>query len=54
LDQTGVVVSPGSSFGDSGEGYIRISLTAPDERLAEAAARIRKKLRLAPAALGAR
>jgi LL-diaminopimelate aminotransferase len=54
LDQTGVVVSPGSSFGDSGEGYIRISLTAADERLAEAAARIRKQLRLAPAVLGAR
>ena len=33
---TGVVVTPGFSYGESGEGYIRISLTVPDDRLEEA------------------
>jgi LL-diaminopimelate aminotransferase len=40
LEEAGVVVSPGPSFGPSGEGYVRISLTVPDERLEEAASRI--------------
>jgi LL-diaminopimelate aminotransferase len=40
LEEAGVVVSPGPSFGASGEGYVRISLTVPDERLEEAANRI--------------
>ncbi len=39
-----VVVSPGSAYGPSGEGYIRISLTTPDDRLDEAVARIGKSL----------
>lgn len=47
LDQAHVVVSPGDSFGASGEGFIRISLCVPDERLREAAARIKTSLRLA-------
>jgi LL-diaminopimelate aminotransferase len=33
IDATGVVVTPGASYGEAGEGYIRISLTLPDERL---------------------
>ena len=37
LEQAAVIVSPGPSFGPSGEGYVRISLTVADERLEEAA-----------------
>jgi LL-diaminopimelate aminotransferase len=46
LEEAGVVVSPGPSFGPSGEGYVRISLTVADERLEEAAARIATSLRV--------
>jgi len=35
-----VVVSPGSAYGPSGEGWFRISLTTPDDRLAEAVERL--------------
>lgn len=45
LQEQGVVVTPGNGFGPSGEGYFRISLTAPDDRLEEAARRI-ESLRL--------
>jgi LL-diaminopimelate aminotransferase len=44
LDQAAVIVSPGPSFGPSGEGYVRISLTVPDARLEEAANRIASSL----------
>ena len=40
LEQAGVVVSPGPAYGPSGEGFFRISLTVPDERLEEAVQRI--------------
>ena len=33
LEESGVVVSPGGSYGANGEGFFRISLTVPDERL---------------------
>ena len=46
LAEAGVVVSPGPSFGPSGEGYVRISLTVADERLEEAANRIATSLRV--------
>jgi LL-diaminopimelate aminotransferase len=46
LSEAGVVVSPGPSFGPSGEGYVRISLTVADERLQEAATRIATSLRV--------
>jgi LL-diaminopimelate aminotransferase len=46
LEQAAVVVSPGSSFGASGEGFVRVSLTVPDARLEEAAARIASSLRV--------
>jgi LL-diaminopimelate aminotransferase len=36
LENTGVVVTPGSAFGTGGEGYVRISLIAECDRLAEA------------------
>jgi LL-diaminopimelate aminotransferase len=44
LERAAVIVSPGPSFGPSGEGYVRISLTVPDERLQEAAGRIASSL----------
>jgi LL-diaminopimelate aminotransferase len=44
LAQAAVIVSPGPSFGPSGEGFVRISLTVPDERLEEAAGRIASSL----------
>jgi LL-diaminopimelate aminotransferase len=44
LERTAVVVSPGSSFGPSGEGWFRISLTVPDNRLTEAVERMRGSL----------
>jgi LL-diaminopimelate aminotransferase len=40
LDETGVFVAPGSGYGDRGEGYVRLSLTVPDDRLAEAMDRL--------------
>ena len=33
LEDTDIVVTPGSSYGKYGEGYIRLSLTTPDERV---------------------
>jgi LL-diaminopimelate aminotransferase len=44
LQEAAVVVSPGSSYGPSGEGFFRISLTVPDERLSEAVERLRSSL----------
>jgi LL-diaminopimelate aminotransferase len=42
IDSVGVVVTPGSSYGANGEGYIRISLTTPDDRLDEALVRLQE------------
>jgi LL-diaminopimelate aminotransferase len=42
LEHAGVVISPGGAYGASGEGFFRISLTTPDERLVEAVERIRR------------
>ena len=44
LEQAAVVISPGSMYGPSGEGFFRISLTAPDERITEAVERMREHL----------
>jgi LL-diaminopimelate aminotransferase len=44
LERAGVVVSPGPGYGAGGEGYARISLTVPDDRLEEAMSRIREAL----------
>ena len=40
LHKAGVAVMPGSCFGASGEGYVRLSLLKPEEDLAEAVRRI--------------
>ena len=44
LEEAAVVVSPGSMYGPSGEGFFRISLTTPDELLREAVQRLRVHL----------
>jgi len=44
LEEAAVVVSPGSMYGPSGEGFFRISLTTPDERITEAVTRLREHL----------
>ncbi len=41
LDQTGVMVTPGRGYGEASEGFFRISLTYPDDVLAEAMERIK-------------
>ncbi|HEY2006908.1 MAG TPA: LL-diaminopimelate aminotransferase [Solirubrobacteraceae bacterium] len=40
LESTGVIISPGGAYGPNGEGFFRISLTTPDERLLEAVKRL--------------
>ena len=42
LEKAGVLVAAGAAYGRHGEGYIRISLTVPDERLREAMERIER------------
>jgi LL-diaminopimelate aminotransferase len=42
LEEAGVVISPGGAYGPNGEGFFRISLTTPDDRLLEAVARLGK------------
>src|SRR5215211_9190092 len=44
LEEAAVVVSPGSMYGPSGEGFFRISLTTPDDRITEAVTRLREHL----------
>jgi LL-diaminopimelate aminotransferase len=40
LERADVVLSPGSIYGPAGEGWFRISLTTPDDRLLEAVRRL--------------
>jgi LL-diaminopimelate aminotransferase len=44
LEEANVVVSPGPGYGDSGEGFVRLSLTVSDEQLEEAVCRIESSL----------
>jgi LL-diaminopimelate aminotransferase len=44
FDKTGVFVTPGTAFGEMGEGFIRLSITAPEERLTTALQRMREVL----------
>ena len=41
MERAGVVVTPGASFGPSGEGYVRMALVLPPEGIAEAVESIR-------------
>ncbi|HOJ51128.1 MAG TPA: LL-diaminopimelate aminotransferase [Syntrophales bacterium] len=43
FDKTGIVVAAGPAYGKYGEGFIRISLTVPDDRLEEAMKRIERE-----------
>ncbi|MFD0671581.1 aminotransferase class I/II-fold pyridoxal phosphate-dependent enzyme [Cohnella sp. GCM10027633] len=40
LESTGVATIPGNAFGERGEGYVRLALVEPEERLLEASRRI--------------
>ena len=42
LERAAVVISPGGAYGPNGEGFFRISLTTPDDRLLEAVQRLRE------------
>lgn len=41
LNDAGVIITPGNAFGTAGEGYFRISLSVPSERLNEAVKRMK-------------
>lgn len=45
LDKMGVFVTPGTAFGKYGEGYIRISVTQPDDLIKKASIKLRKFLK---------
>lgn len=42
IDRAGVICTPGASFGPLGEGYVRLALVLPPEKLREAVEAIRK------------
>lgn len=44
FDTSGVFVTPGTNFGPHGEGYMRISMTVPEERIETALARMKAAL----------
>jgi len=44
FDETGVLLTPGTNFGPTGEGYVRISIAAPQERIATALQRMQNAL----------
>ena len=43
LDKCGILVVPGSGYGAAGEGYIRMAITIPKERISEAIQRMKKE-----------
>ncbi|MCM3666079.1 LL-diaminopimelate aminotransferase [Mesobacillus subterraneus] len=44
IDEEGIAVVPGDAFGKQGEGYVRIAMVQPPERLTEAAQRVNQFL----------
>ena len=48
LEETGVAVAPGSFFGPGGEGFIRVSATAPTAQIREAKRRLQAFARPSP------
>lgn len=40
LNETGIIVTPGSGFGENGEGFVRFSLTISENRIKEALVRM--------------
>ncbi|MFC1596194.1 LL-diaminopimelate aminotransferase, partial [Candidatus Margulisiibacteriota bacterium] len=43
LEECGIVTVPGSGYGDTGEGYVRMAITVSEERISEAVKRMRDK-----------
>ena len=41
MERSGVIVTPGASFGTLGEGYVRMALVLPPEKMKEAVSAIR-------------
>ncbi|MDO8473549.1 MAG: aminotransferase class I/II-fold pyridoxal phosphate-dependent enzyme, partial [Dehalococcoidia bacterium] len=41
LDETAIAVTPGTGYGPSGEGYVRLSITTPDADIKEGVARLK-------------
>ena len=35
MEKTGIIVTPGSAFGEHGEGYVRMALVADKEKIGE-------------------
>ena len=48
MEKSGVICTPGSSFGPLGEGYVRFALVMPPEKIAEAVQAIAQSGVLAP------
>ena len=42
MEKTGVIVTPGASFGSLGEGYVRMALVLPPDQMKAAAEAIRQ------------
>lgn len=42
MDRSGLIVTPGSSFGSLGEGYVRLALVLPPEEIREAAQAVKE------------
>ena len=45
LIDIGVIITPGTGFGEYGEGFVRFALTQPEERIKEALERIEALLK---------
>ncbi|HLA25113.1 MAG TPA: LL-diaminopimelate aminotransferase [bacterium] len=43
LEKTGIVITPGAGYGRQGDGYVRLSMTVPDQRLDEALDRLSRE-----------
>ncbi len=41
LEKAGIVCTPGNGFGEPGEGYVRMALTVPEERMSEVVERLK-------------
>lgn len=42
LDEAGIMTAPGTGYGDEGEGYFRMALIVPEDRMREAVERMKK------------
>ncbi len=44
LEKCGVIITPGNGYGQYGEGYFRLSITIPEERIMEGLRRLEENL----------